>query len=89
MRVDGGGYTTALHAAVWRQNAPLVRLLLDQKGISLNDIDVDGYSALAIAHEKGNPEIIDMLLKAGADPSLVRRCRACRVAAVVSRSGTP
>lgn len=65
-----GGYSDALHAAVWRQNAGLVRLLLEQKSIVLNALDADGYSALALAQRKGDPQIIDLLLKAGADPAL-------------------
>jgi len=56
-----------------RQNVDLVRLLLAQKDISLNDINGDGYSALAIAKEKGNSTIADLLLRAGADPQLVMR----------------
>jgi ankyrin repeat protein len=66
-------YWTALHNAVWRQNVDLVRLLVAQKDISLNDINGDGYSALAIAKEKGNSTIADLLLRAGADPQLVMR----------------
>jgi ankyrin repeat protein len=66
-------YWTALHQAVWRENVALVRLLLAQKGISLNDINGDGLSALAIAKEKGNSTITDLLLQAGADPELGTR----------------
>jgi ankyrin repeat protein len=62
-------YWTALHQAVWRQNVELVHLLVSQKGISLNDVDGDGYTALEIAQQKGNTTIVGLLLAAGADPS--------------------
>lgn len=79
-----GGYGTALHAAVWRQNLDVVRLLLAQKAVALNEINGDGYSALAIAREKGNEAIASVLLTAGADPALgvrQRPCQACAMAA--------
>jgi ankyrin repeat protein len=63
-------YWTALHHAVWRQNVGLVRLLVSQKGISLNDVDGDGYTALETAQQKGNATIVGLLLEAGADPSV-------------------
>lgn len=66
-------YWTALHQAVWHQNSDLVRLLLAQKDVSLNDIDGDGYSALAIANKNGDGTIADLLLRAGADPRFARR----------------
>jgi ankyrin repeat protein len=59
-------YRTALQAAVWRQNVELVRLLLAQKGISLNDASDDGKTAFDVAKDKGNPEIIALLARAGA-----------------------
>jgi ankyrin repeat protein len=63
-------YWTALDKAVWRQNVALVRLLLSQKGISLNDVNGDGQTALEIAQEKHNATIVNLLLEAGADPSV-------------------
>ena len=63
-------YWTALDQAVWRQNVELVRLLVSQKGISLNDINGDGYTPLEIAQQKGNATIVRLLLEAGADPSV-------------------
>jgi ankyrin repeat protein len=61
------GYWTALHWAVWQQNVELVRLLLSQKGVSLNDVDGDGQTALNIAKDKGDATIVALLLQAGAD----------------------
>jgi ankyrin repeat protein len=63
------GYWTALHWAVWRQNVELVRLLLSQKGVSLNDVDGDGQTALNIAKERGDATILALLLRAAADAS--------------------
>jgi ankyrin repeat protein len=63
------GYWTALHQAVWRQNFELVRLLLAQKGVSLNDVDGDGYTTLDIAKDKGDATILALLLQAGTDAS--------------------
>jgi hypothetical protein len=63
-------YWTALDHAVWRQNVELVRLLVSQKGVSINDVDGDGYTALEIARAKGNGPIEELLLQAGADPSV-------------------
>ena len=62
------GYLTALHQAVWRQNVDLVRLLLSQQYISLNDIDGEGHTPLDIAKDKGNATIVALLLQSGADP---------------------
>ena len=63
------GYWTALHWAVWRQNFQLVRLLLAQKGVLLNDVDGDGYTTLDIAKDKGDATILALLLQAGTDAS--------------------
>jgi ankyrin repeat protein len=61
--------STALHRAVWRQNVELVHLLISQNGISLNDIDGDGYTALDLARRTGNDSIVELLVRAGADSS--------------------
>ena len=63
------GYWTALHFAVARQNVELVRLLVSQQGIALNDIDGDGQTALGIARDKADSAIVTLLLRAGASPS--------------------
>jgi ankyrin repeat protein len=59
-------YWTALHYAIFRENVDLVRLLLSQKKISVNDVDGDGKTPLQIAGEKGNKQLVEMLVQAGA-----------------------
>jgi ankyrin repeat protein len=81
-------YWTALHQAVWRQNVELVRLLVSQKGISLNDVDGDGYTALEIAQQKSNATLAGLLLAAGADPS-VKGFRAAASTLAASTAANP
>lgn len=81
-------YWTALDQAVWRQNVELVRLLVSQKGISLNDINGDGYTPLEIAQQKGNATIVGLLLEAGADPS-VKGSRAAASTLAASTATNP
>ena len=66
---SSNGYSTALHQAVFRENIPLVSLLLSQKSITLNALNVDDRTPLILSVEKGNPQLVEMLLKAGADAS--------------------
>jgi ankyrin repeat protein len=65
-------FTTALHAAVWNENLKLVHYLLGQPDIRLDERDVDGYTPLQIALEKGNVALSSMLLAAGAQPESVK-----------------
>ncbi len=69
---NGGPQTQwrALDNAVWRQHADLTKLLLSQKCIEVNYVNGDGYTPLMIAVKKGNQEIVQALLLAGADPRL-------------------
>ena len=64
-----GKFTTALHAAVWSENLELVRYLLDQPDTRLDERNVDGFTPLMIALEKGNVALSSMLLAAGASPT--------------------
>ena len=61
---------TALLWASYRGNKNSVKLLLAQPGIRLDETDPDGTSALMAAAERGHAEIVDMLVKAGADVTL-------------------
>ena len=59
-----------LHAAVSGRNAEAVSLLLD-KGADVNARQQVGYTPLMGAAGTGREDILDMLLRNGADPSLV------------------
>ena len=64
---------TALFWASARGNKNAVKLLLAQPGIKLDSIDIDGDTALMGAAEHGHAEIIEMLLKAGANVSIANK----------------
>lgn len=61
------GGETALIRAAWKENIPLVKLLLKHKA-KTDVIDNDGYTALCSAVYKKNVAIAKLLLEAGADP---------------------
>ena len=64
---------TALFWASYKGNKDLVKLLLAQPGIKLDVINIDGATALMGAAEKGHLEIVEMLLKAGANISITNK----------------
>jgi ankyrin repeat protein len=66
------GYT-ALFWASARGNKNAVKLLLAQPGIKLDAVDIDGDTALLAAVGHGEVEIIQMLLKAGANVSIANK----------------
>ena len=68
-RLVGGLSFTALYAAVHKGNKDSVKLLLAQPGIKLDETNDDGDTALMVAAEGGHAEIVEMLLKAGANVS--------------------
>jgi len=61
---------TALIWASYKGNKSAVVLLLAQPGIKLDGINIDGDTALMAAAEQGHAEIVEMLLKAGANVSI-------------------
>ena len=65
-----GRFATAIHRAVWRENVELVGYLLSEPGVLVDEVNIDGYTPLMIAVEKGNSEIFDMLLAADANPAI-------------------
>jgi len=64
---------TALFWASARGNKNSVKLLLAQPGIKLDAADIDGDTALLAAVGHGHVEIIEMLLKAGANVSIANK----------------
>ena len=69
-KLVGGLSFTALYAASFKGNKDAVKLLLAQPGIKLDEKNDDGDTALMAAAEGGHAEIVDMLLKAGANVSI-------------------
>jgi len=65
---------TALGNAVFRENRDLVVLLLAQPHIIVDATNVDGCTALMSAASQGSVDIENLLLKAGANPSLKDSC---------------
>lgn len=61
---------TALMWASYKRNKSAVALLLEQPGIKLDGTNIDGATALMAAAEQGHVEIVEMLLKAGANVSI-------------------
>jgi ankyrin repeat protein len=77
-------FNTPIHNAVWRENVELVRFLLSEPGTHLDEVNVDGYTPLMIAVQKGNSRIFDLLLAAGANPT-VRNAGGLDAAGVAQR----
>jgi ankyrin repeat protein len=62
---------TALFWASFKGYKDSVKLLLAQPGIKLDVINIDGDTAIMAAAEHGHAEIVKMLLKAGANVSII------------------
>jgi hypothetical protein len=62
--------STALGNAAFRENRDLVVLLLAQPHIIVDVTNVDGCTALMSAAGDGSQDIVDLLMKAGANPHL-------------------
>ena len=66
--LEGSNYSvTALHRAVPGCHCPLIMLLLKNPALDLNKLDMDGNTALHIAIERRNLEVVQLLHAAGAD----------------------
>ncbi|TKR68576.1 hypothetical protein L596_024540 [Steinernema carpocapsae] len=73
---DAGG-RTPLMSAVWAGNVHIVHWMCKTVPISLDDVDCEGATALNIACNIGNRDIVALLLRYGADPTIhdhVGRC---------------
>ena len=66
-------YSNALIQATYRENQDLIRLLLSQRDVKLDEADVDGYTALMWAVKHGSSEIVDLLLHAGASVGVTNK----------------
>jgi hypothetical protein len=64
---------TSLFWASAKGNKKAVKLLLAQPGINLDIVNIDGDTALIAAMGNGDAEIIEMLLKAGANVSIANK----------------
>jgi uncharacterized protein len=60
---------TPLHAAVAGRQFDTARLLLEY-GSDVNAADADGWTAINIAAHEGVAELVELLLAAGADPTI-------------------
>lgn len=58
----------ALSGATFREHQNVVALLLAQPKINIDATDLDGYTPLMWAIKHGSLDLVDMLLKAGANP---------------------
>ena len=75
--VDQERSWTGLHYATWKCYVEVVKMLIDPNRStyreSINHEDTLGQRVIHLAAERGNKEIIDLLLEAGANPS--DRCK--------------
>ncbi|VDM65535.1 unnamed protein product [Strongylus vulgaris] len=76
--VDSGGRTPLL-TAVWNGHLEMAAYLLETVGVNPNSVDeqvgpyiflFEGASALSVAAQQGNREMVVLLLRMGAEPSL-------------------
>ena len=67
--VSGDRGYSAVMDAVWRKNYTVSQYLVD-KGANLNFISTDGQPLLVLAVGNGNANIVELLLKHGADPDV-------------------
>lgn len=62
------GYSPVMDA-VWKKNIEMVKLFI-KKGADLNIMSSDGQPILVLAVGNGNAKIVELLLKAGANPDV-------------------
>jgi ankyrin repeat protein len=72
---DTNRFNTPLHVACYQGYLADVQLLIEQPGVELNEIDIDGYTPLMWAVSKGNKEIVGVLLAKGANPNIAKQRR--------------
>ncbi|OCF44909.1 hypothetical protein I317_01188 [Kwoniella heveanensis CBS 569] len=64
------GTTSPIHDAVVARSIRQIQQILEQDGGSINSKDEYGYTPLHLAADRGYPEIVEILLKGGADAGL-------------------
>jgi hypothetical protein len=79
---DTNRFSTPLGVACFQGYFEVVKLLLNQPGVELNAIDIDGYTPLMHAVAKGNKEIVGILLAKGANPNIAKERRNGIVSAI-------
>lgn len=62
--------STPLHRAAWRGNLKVVELLLQEPGVEVDVMNMDGSTALMSAVAKENDDVVRVLLDHGANPKL-------------------
>lgn len=69
--IKAGGYWISEKALRWaaKNNYADVVTLLLEKRVDINAVDDAGHTALILAAENGNKDIVELLIKNGADPS--------------------
>ena len=68
-----GMYTTPLLIAVDGGALDTLAYLLDEVQVSVNEVDTDNVNSFHIACYKGNDDLVNYLIKKGADPSAKRK----------------
>ncbi|WP_196221002.1 ankyrin repeat domain-containing protein [Sansalvadorimonas verongulae] len=65
---------TPLYVAAQNGHDKVVKTIVSTQGVSVNHTRCTGSTALFIACQEGYPDIVDMLLGAGADPTIKWHC---------------
>ena len=71
-RRDGGGFVSLMIAA-YAGHVGVVEILLSRKEIEMDRQNDEGWTALYLASLRDDPEVIDLLVQAGADPRIAGR----------------
>ncbi len=70
---NGTKNSPPLTSAAYRGYGRIVEYLLAQPNIEVDKRDIDGYSALMHAADRGHTKVVELLLKAGANPDAVNK----------------
>lgn len=67
---DPSRFSSPLHAASYKGDFKVAELLLSRPGVELDKLDIDGRTPLMWAAEKGNEEVVRLLLSKGANANV-------------------